>query len=92
VVRCRIIASRSRRVDIGTDGGSILVTADKDFGELVFRLRRASAGVILLRLAGVPNLMKAEIAAATIAAHESEMAGAFIVIEPNKVRIRRANA
>ena len=29
--------------------GRILITDDKDFGELVFRLRRPSKGVILLR-------------------------------------------
>ena len=30
-----------------------LVTTDKDFGELVFRQKLTSAGVILLRLAGL---------------------------------------
>jgi predicted nuclease of predicted toxin-antitoxin system len=29
---------------------SVLITADKDFGELVFRQRRASTGVLLFRL------------------------------------------
>ena len=33
--------------------GALLVTADGDFGELVFRLGRAHAGVVLLRLAGL---------------------------------------
>jgi predicted RNase H-like HicB family nuclease/predicted nuclease of predicted toxin-antitoxin system len=32
--------------------GRVLLTIDKDFGELVFRLRRVSAGVLLVRLAG----------------------------------------
>lgn len=32
--------------------GAGLLTADKDFGELVFRQGRVSAGVLLLRLAG----------------------------------------
>ena len=30
--------------------GCILVTNDKDFGELVFQQRRATAGVVLIRL------------------------------------------
>ena len=30
--------------------GALLVTADKDFGELVFRQGRVHSGVILLRL------------------------------------------
>ena len=32
--------------------GALLVTADRDFGELVFRLGRIHAGVVLIRLAG----------------------------------------
>ncbi|HEX2076951.1 MAG TPA: DUF5615 family PIN-like protein [Longimicrobium sp.] len=30
--------------------GAVLVTADKDFGELVFRLGKLSTGVLLIRL------------------------------------------
>jgi predicted nuclease of predicted toxin-antitoxin system len=43
---------------------SVLLTADKDFGELLFRQHRAHAGVVLLRLAGLPPNVKAQIAAA----------------------------
>jgi uncharacterized protein (DUF433 family) len=31
---------------------AIRLTADKDFGELVFRQRRVTTGVVLIRLAG----------------------------------------
>ena len=37
------------------------MTADKDFGELVFRQGLVHSGVILLRLAGLPNATKATI-------------------------------
>ena len=40
---------------------AVLVTADKDFGELVFRQGLVHSGVILLRLAGLTNATKAEI-------------------------------
>jgi predicted nuclease of predicted toxin-antitoxin system len=73
-------------------GAAMLVTTDKDFGELVFRLRKASHGVILLRLAGLSNELKAELVASAIALHKDEMPGAFVVIEPGSVRIRRAVA
>lgn len=36
------------------EDGRILITVDKDFGELVFRMGRVSTGVLLLRLAGSP--------------------------------------
>ncbi len=38
---------------------SLLVTADKDFGELSFRLDKVSHGIILLRFSGMGNLEKA---------------------------------
>jgi len=42
---------------------ALLLTADKDFGELVFRQRLVHSGVILLRLAGLANATKAELVA-----------------------------
>jgi predicted nuclease of predicted toxin-antitoxin system len=33
----------------------IPMTADKDFGELVFRLRRVAFGILLVRLPGLPS-------------------------------------
>lgn len=69
--------------------GAMLLTADKDFGEMVFRQRQVHAGVILLRFAGVPNWAKAEIAAAAIATHCDELSGTFAVIQPGRIRIRR---
>jgi predicted nuclease of predicted toxin-antitoxin system len=40
---------------------ALLLTADKDFGEIVFRDGRlSSGGVVLIRLAGLPSETKAE--------------------------------
>jgi predicted nuclease of predicted toxin-antitoxin system len=41
------------------DRDALLVTADQDFGELVFRQRLVHSGVLLLRLAGLTNATKA---------------------------------
>jgi predicted nuclease of predicted toxin-antitoxin system len=71
---------------------AMLLTTDKDFGELVFRLRKAAHGVILLRLAGLSNELKAEVVASAIALYANEMPGAFVVVEPGSVRIRQAVA
>jgi len=67
---------------------AILLTADKDFGELVFRQRRISAGVILLRLAGLSQESKREAVASVIREHADELQQAFAVITPGVVRIR----
>jgi predicted nuclease of predicted toxin-antitoxin system len=67
---------------------AVLITADKDFGELVFRLNQNHDGVILLRLAGVPPERKADIVSAFLRVHSDEIIGAFTVISMNNVRIR----
>ena len=68
---------------------AVLVTADKDFGELVFRQRVAHSGVVLLRLVGLANTTKAEIVAEVCRSRASELIGSFTVISPGQVRIRR---
>jgi predicted nuclease of predicted toxin-antitoxin system len=69
--------------------GYLLLTADKDFGELVFRQHRLQPGVVLIRLAGLPSRRKAEIVASAIGQHMSELPGNFAVITPSLFRLRR---
>ena len=68
---------------------AILLTADKDFGELVFRQKRISTGVILARLAGISPGQKAELVSTAISQHLAELESAFTVIAPGSIRIRR---
>ena len=69
---------------------SVLLAADKDFGELVFRQRRLHAGIILFRLAGLAPIAKAQVAAAAIKAHGTELEAEFCVVADRAVRIRRS--
>lgn len=69
--------------------GALLATADKDFGELVFRQGRVHAGVLLVRLAGLPTPTKADLVARAFQGHAVELQGAFSVISPGVVRICR---
>ena len=71
--------------------GRLLITADTDFGELVFRQGLAHAGVVLLRLAGMTSADRAEIVHNLIVAHGAELPGRFCVVTPSAVRIRDAN-
>jgi len=70
--------------------GALLVTADKDFGELVFRQRRVHVGVVLLRLAGLSNPTKADLVAEVFGDRAADLPGGFTVISPGIVRIRHA--
>jgi predicted nuclease of predicted toxin-antitoxin system len=76
-------------LDLANAQVMLLVTGDKDFGELVFRLKRVTHGVVLVRLLGVLATTKAEIVSSVIREHGNEMVGCFTVIEPGNVRIRR---
>lgn len=71
---------------------AVLLTADKDFGELVYRQKLVHNGVILLRLAGLAALAKAEIVVAMFAHHAEEFPGAFSVISPKLLRIRHVES
>jgi predicted nuclease of predicted toxin-antitoxin system len=72
---------------------ALLVTADKDFGEIVFRDKRLSSGeVVLLRLAGLPAEKKAEIVSDLFRERGAEFANHFSIIAPGKVRIRPKEA
>ncbi|MEL7533431.1 MAG: DUF5615 family PIN-like protein, partial [Bacteroidota bacterium] len=61
-------------LDIANKGSRILITRDKDFGELVFRMNRLHSGVILLRLEGVRPKEKANIVQIVIDTYQIELA------------------
>jgi predicted nuclease of predicted toxin-antitoxin system len=66
----------------------IILTADKDFGDLIFRDRLTSHGVVRLRLGDMPlkdRLTRLEQAWPSVEAHP---VGRFIVITPTKIRVR----
>lgn len=66
----------------------LLLTADKDFGELVFRLRRVHVGVVLIRLSGLAPTAKAELLARMFRDHGQRFDRAFCVISRRAMRIR----
>ena len=73
---------------IANEEKRILITRDKDFGELVYRLKQLHSGVILVRLEGLKPKKKAEIVNTVIDKYESELENSFTVIQPGIVRIR----
>ena len=76
-------------MDEANSRGALLVTADKDFGVLVYRLGRLHNGVVLVRLEGLSPTAKAETVSALFRNHAAELAGGFCVVSPGSIRIRR---
>jgi len=69
---------------------ALLVTYDKDFGELVFRERSSSNGVVLLRLNRLTLDRKIKRLLDLFAEHETELSGSLAVVSLNSLRIRKA--
>ena len=74
---------RSRESD------AVLLTADKDFGELVFRQRLLHSGVVLIRLAGLGAEAKAEMVATVFSQHTDELRLGFAVLSRRALRVRK---
>ena len=79
-------------LDLANGEGAILLTADKDFGDLSFRQRRSAQGVLLVRLAGLSQAKKAQIVTVAVSQHAAELSGAFTVVTANAIRIRPLSA
>lgn len=75
-------------LDMARKENAILLTSDTDFGELVFRQKRISSGVVLFRLAGLLPLKKAKIVFSAINSHADEIPLSFTVVTPGAIRIR----
>lgn len=67
---------------------AVLLTSDKDFGELVFRQKRLHSGIILIRLAGLQSHEKANQISSVIHRHKDKLASSFTVITADSVRFR----
>jgi len=70
--------------------GLILITEDKDFGDLVYRQHLHHRGVVLIRVDGIANERKGRIVAQAIGEYRAQLAGAFTVIQHATIRIRDA--
>ena len=67
--------------------GRLILTADKDFGELVFRDHLNSAGVVLLRMEDRTVQQRLARLRSVWSVVEANPAGKFIVITDRKVRV-----
>ena len=66
----------------------ILITEDRDFGEMVIRQRLGLRGMILLELDRLSNPREADTVAEVVSAHSARLFGNLIVIEPGRIRVR----
>lgn len=76
-------------LEISLKENSLLMTEDKDFGELVFRLNKAHIGIVLIRLSGIDLESKNKIILKSLKENFETMKNSFSVISENQTRIRK---
>jgi predicted nuclease of predicted toxin-antitoxin system len=67
----------------------VVLTGDKDFGELCFRRRLPSAGVILVRVKAVSPAARIRLIDELLRTHADRLPGQFTVLSDAGVRMRR---
>ena len=65
----------------------VLITEDRDFGELVYARGRPSTGVILVRFQSLARRAKPATVVDAVAKLGARLQDAFTVIEPRRVRV-----
>ena len=66
---------------------ALIITMDKDFGDLVFKERRPHHGILLLRLEEATGPERAAVVRLILDQHASELAGRFAVFQNDRLRI-----
>lgn len=69
------------------DQKRVLITEDRDFGELVYVRGRPTAGIILLRFPSSARIAKPVAVVEAVGKLGSRLHGAFTTIEPGRVRM-----
>ena len=70
---------------------ALLLTEDKDFGELVVRLRFPHYGILLIRLGGFEPEFKVRLVLSALQKNYSEISSNFAVLNERRLRIRYLN-
>jgi hypothetical protein len=68
--------------------GRLIVTSDKDFGDLIFRDGLTSHGAVLIRLEKLGMDARIKRLEGAWSVVEANPSGCFIVITPRRVRVR----
>ena len=68
---------------------ALLITEDKDFGELVVRLQLGHRGVLLIRLIGLESIRKGVLVNEALKHNFEKLKDNFSVLDEGRLRIRQ---
>jgi predicted nuclease of predicted toxin-antitoxin system len=81
-------ATDDKVLQLSTDQQRVLVTEDKDFGELVVRLKLPAYGIILLRINPADSAVKLARIRHLLQHHAQRLPGSFFVLSEKRARFR----
>ena len=67
----------------------IVLTEDKDFGQLVYAHSKRTRGVIFLRYPASARQRVSKEVVKLVKEHGEELSGCFVVVQPGRIRISR---
>ena len=67
----------------------LLITEDKDFGQLVFSAAKKNSGVLLVRYPASTRLSLSQAVLDLLAGRGNDLYSCFVVIEPGRIRVGR---
>jgi predicted nuclease of predicted toxin-antitoxin system len=76
-------------IDLAANESRILLTEDRDFGQLVYASTRTSGGVIYMRYPASAQSTLAQDVVSLVASHRDHLLGHFVVMQPGRTRISR---
>ena len=76
-------------IKIANSEDRILITNDKDFGELIFRQGKITRGVLLIRAANEESSNKVRLVKEVLKKTKNKLRGNFIVVNETGIRIRK---
>src|SRR5947199_4242619 len=82
-------ADDDRVIDLALLQHRILLTEDKDFGQLVFAAGRSTSGVGLIRLSAHARSMVGTRVVEVVRNHAEHLTGAFVVLQAHRTRISK---
>jgi predicted nuclease of predicted toxin-antitoxin system len=74
-------------IQLALDDGRVLLTEDKDFGQLVFAAFAGSRGVILIRFPSDARTLLASVVVRVADTYATQLSSAFVTLSPGRVRI-----
>ena len=80
-------ASDEKVISMAIRESAVLLTEDKDFGQLVFAERQATAGVIFIRFPSTFRTEAAMVVSRLVRQCGEKLAGSFVVVQPGRIRV-----